>query len=307
MDGSYTGSQWAGAVIQGPWNGVIGFWVIPTVTIPTEPQGAEGGWNSSSWVGIDGFSAPGYTGSNDVLQAGIQQHIDGGGNVSYVAWYEWFAPQQKSSPAYIFQTNITNFPVSPGQTVYCSAQYVNGSGYLYFANDTTGQHFSITLNAPPGANASGNSAEWISVRGPLTTARPTSSLPKFTPWWCSRPGDQLRDQHQRQPRDGRHRQHHRFRQDAHSSVTLGTDNTRLHHRLDHVPLCSPQRDVHRRSPSPSSREATTFAADSSATASIRQLLLEGTQTFTLGSCAERSGMGEQPPPTRGCSPSRDPR
>jgi hypothetical protein len=179
VDTSYVGGQWAGAVIQGPWTGVIGFWVIPNVTIPTEPQGAEGGWNSSSWIGLDGMNGPGYTGSDDVLQAGVQQRIDGAGNVSYVAWYEWFAPQQSGSPPYIFQTNITNFPVSPGQTVYCSAQYVGQNGYLYFANDTTGQHFSITLNPPPGATFSGNSAEWI-MEAP-DGGETNASLPRFTP------------------------------------------------------------------------------------------------------------------------------
>lgn len=64
-DGSLTGSQWAGSVVQGNWTRAIGFWVIPAVSESPEPQGTEGGWNSSSWVGIDGTF-----GSNDVLQAG---------------------------------------------------------------------------------------------------------------------------------------------------------------------------------------------------------------------------------------------
>ncbi len=178
-NGAYTGSQWAGAVIQGNWTGAIGYWVIPWVSVPGEPQGTEGGWNSSSWVGIDGFSGPGYTGSNDVLQAGIQQRIDANGNISYVAWYEWFAPKQKNSPGYIYQTNIANFSVSPGQTVYCSVQYVNNTGYVYFANDATGEHFSITLAPPPGATFNGNSAEWI-MEAP-DGGETTASLPSFTP------------------------------------------------------------------------------------------------------------------------------
>jgi hypothetical protein len=50
---------------------------------------------------------------------------------------------------------------------------------LYFANDTTGEHFSITLAAPPGATFDGNTAEWI-MEAP-DGGEPVSSLPAFTP------------------------------------------------------------------------------------------------------------------------------
>lgn len=175
-DSNFLGGAWAGAVVdKGKWTGVIGFWNIPTVSKPPEAQGTEGGWNSSSWVGIDGF------GSNDVLQAGIQQRVDSNGAAHYVAWYEWYAPPQANSPGYVWQTNIANFPVSPGQQVYCSVQYVNNgtAGYLYFANETTGQHFAITLAPPPGANFKGNCIEWI-MEAP-DGGEPVSALPKFTP------------------------------------------------------------------------------------------------------------------------------
>ncbi len=183
-DATYTGQVWAGAGTKtGQWTSVIGQWTIPTVSEPPEAQGTEGGWNSSSWVGLDGFFF-----SNDVLQAGIQQRviyipIPFGGHISipiYVAWYEWFAPPQANSPGYIYQTNIANFPVKPGDQVYCSVQY-NGttSGSVSFANNTTGQHFSITLAPPPGANFNGQSCEWI-MEAP-DGGEPTSSLPRFTP------------------------------------------------------------------------------------------------------------------------------
>ncbi len=174
-DGSYTGAQWAGAVVRGTWTGAVGYWAIPAVGASPEPQGTEGGWNSSSWVGIDGTF-----GSNDVLQAGIEQRVDGNGNPSYVAWYEWYAPSQSGSPAYIYQVNIPNFLVSPGQTVFCSVQYVGTTaGQVSFANETTGQYFSITLAPPPGATFSGNAAEWI-MEAP-DGGLPKSSLPIFTP------------------------------------------------------------------------------------------------------------------------------
>ena len=180
-DGTYTGKVWSGAGTKtGKWTSIIGYWKIPNVSVPPEAQGTEGGWNSSSWLGLDGFFY-----SNDVLQAGVQQKVIwipflNTGIPIYVAWYEWFAPPQAGSPGYIYQTNIANFPVSPGDQVYCSVQYNgNTSGLISFANDNTGQHFSITLAPPPGANFNGQSCEWI-MEAP-DGGEPKSSLPRFTP------------------------------------------------------------------------------------------------------------------------------
>ena len=225
-DHGFTSQNWAGASIEGTWTSVTGHWVIPTVSQSGEPQGSEGGWNSASWVGINGIY-----GSDDILQAGVEQRVDANRNTSYVAWCEWFVPDCPNSPSYIFQTNISNFAVSPGDTVYCSVQYTGpmappdlpGShqipfnsqqqinyldavgrihelyysdsssgrqenalspfagqtGVLRFVNATTGQHFSLTLEPPPGASFSGTSAEWI-LEAP-DGVEPTSCLPRFTP------------------------------------------------------------------------------------------------------------------------------
>jgi hypothetical protein len=173
-DTGYTSDNWSGGVIQGQWSTALGFWTIPTVSKP-ESQGTDGEWNSSSWIGIDGF------GSNDVLQAGIQQRVTAGGQAEYVVWYEWYAPPQANSPGYVWQTNIANFPVGPGQQVFCSVQYMKNktAGYLYFANEATGQHFSIILAPPPGANFNGDSMEWI-IEAP-DGGEPSAPLPDFTP------------------------------------------------------------------------------------------------------------------------------
>jgi len=82
---------------------------------------------------------------------------------------------------YIYQANIMNFPVGPGQTVMASIQYTNNktAGYITFGNVTTGQNFSIPLNPPPGATFSGNCIEWI-MEAP-DGGEPKSALPKFTP------------------------------------------------------------------------------------------------------------------------------
>ena len=174
-DGSYTDSAWAGAVLDGTWVGAIGSWKIPTVSKAPEPQGDEGGWHSSSWVGLDG----GSLGSNDVIQAGVEQHVDANGNATYVAWYEWFAPQEAGSPAYINQTNIANMPVQPGQEMTCWVSLNNGVGHLYFGNATTSKYVQLTLAAPPGASANGDTAEWI-MEAP-DGGEPISALPRFSP------------------------------------------------------------------------------------------------------------------------------
>jgi hypothetical protein len=177
-EGSYTNLAWAGAAVRsGPYDGVFGFWNVPTVSQSTEAQGTEGGWNSSSWVGIDGW------GSNDVLQGGVGQRINANGIASYYAWYEWYAPQRPDSPGYIYETTITNFPVSPGDEMYCAVNYTGPGeptthGSILLINDTTKQKFQIILTPPPGANFEGNTAEWI-TEAP-DGGVPTSLLPKFT-------------------------------------------------------------------------------------------------------------------------------
>jgi hypothetical protein len=173
-DAAFTSINWSGGTIRGTWNAAFGIWRIPWVSRPSTPPGTSGGWNSSSWVGIDGTY-----GSNDVLQAGVQQQVSSSGDPSYVAWYEWFAPAQPNSPAYIFQTNIENMPVSPGDDFFAAVYYVNGRGEVICGNITQGKYFSIVLDAPPGATFSGNSAEWI-MEAP-NSGEPSTSLPSFSP------------------------------------------------------------------------------------------------------------------------------
>jgi hypothetical protein len=192
-DGSFQSSSWAGAAVLGNWTSVIGVWVVPTVSQPLVQQGTEGGWDSLSWVGLDGVY-----GSDYVLQAGVDQRVSPQGQASYVPWFEWYVPPPTNLPPgtptdqngyplkwiekypYIYRYNITNVPVNPGDTVFCSIQYVGGTaGNVYFANFTTGQHFPITLAPPCSAILSGNSAEWI-MEAP-DGGVPITSLPTFSP------------------------------------------------------------------------------------------------------------------------------
>lgn len=157
-DGTYTSDNWSGATLRAPrgqrWLGAAGSWTVPGVS---GSPGARAGYNTSAWVGLDGVD-----GTVDVLQAGVEQRVDGHGNVTCCAWCEWFAPEQTASPPYIWQTDIPNFAVAAGDIVYCSAQYLaTRAGHLFFANETSGQHFSITLRPPPGASFHGEAADWI--------------------------------------------------------------------------------------------------------------------------------------------------
>jgi hypothetical protein len=172
-EAAFTSNNWSGSTIKGTWADAVGNWRVPTVNIPSTPAVTDQGWDSSSWVGIDGTY-----GSNDVLQADAQQSVGADGSTTYVAWYEWVAPKVDKSPDYIYQTNIENMAIEPGDEVFAGIHYQNGKGFVMFGNVDRGHYFSIQLDAPPGASFSGNSVEWI-VEAP-NTGEPGTSLPRLT-------------------------------------------------------------------------------------------------------------------------------
>jgi Peptidase A4 family len=177
-NGANLSNTWAGAVIPGTWSSVFGSWCIPKVISPT---GANFGW-SSSWVGLDGY-AP----STDVVQAGVAQDIDQGDSSSYYAWYEWAGGCDPDKYPYINPVSIPNFKVTAGQTVSCSVQSVANytAAQIYFANNDTGQHFSITLLPPEGVSFNGSSAEWImEAPGDNPNTLPLFTPVEFTTAWC---------------------------------------------------------------------------------------------------------------------------
>ena len=177
VNGPVTQNEWAGGVMLGAWTSASGVWRIPAVARPGTPPGTDGTWNSSSWVGIDGTF-----GSTDVLQAGVQQLVDHNGNPHYVAWYEWYAPPQPDSPPYVYQSNIENFPVGPGDEVVGIIEYVGETGHVHFGNVSNGKYFTMALPAPANATHSGNTVEWI-MEAPSGGEPPNggTSLPGFTP------------------------------------------------------------------------------------------------------------------------------
>ena len=135
-------NNWAGGVLSsvGDWTGVLAYWTVPTVSKPNDPQGLEGGWNSASWIGIDG------AGSNDVLQAGIEQRVDANGNATYTAWFEWYCSLFKNI---LGDTS----PVSPAIASWNENLYIawkgdgnNNLNLMYSADD--GETFQNKYTSP---------------------------------------------------------------------------------------------------------------------------------------------------------------
>jgi len=208
------GVSWSGCALVGSWSGVMGVWAIPEVSQPSTPQAPNGGWNSSSWVGLDGCFGliPGTT-STDVLQAGVEQRVDAAGNAHYDAWIEWYVPAPTNLPPstpvdmqgyplawvgphgqykYVHQANINSFPVKAGEEVSVVVQYVKHKGdeignplppkapysfgAISFVNLTRHKSHRFYLKPPPGAAFAGESAEWV-MELPDGGA---GTLPKFT-------------------------------------------------------------------------------------------------------------------------------
>jgi hypothetical protein len=179
-DSTFNSDNWAGCAIVGNWGNVWGTWTVPSVAQPAAtPAGEDNGWDSSSWVGIDGFDADGST-STDVLQAGINQDVDRYGKASYLAWYEWYVPQVagKQYPDYVYEQFVSGFPVNAGDTVAVTVTYLNTDpgtiglgagkqqnyGGISMVNYSSGSQFSIVLEPPSGATFNGDSIEWIMER-----------------------------------------------------------------------------------------------------------------------------------------------
>jgi hypothetical protein len=116
-----------------------------------------------SWVGIDG-----WTGSNDILQGGIE--FDAlcslGVQVTYYsAFYEWYPGAE---------VHITNFPIAPGDDIFVNAWHTSSTkAQIYISNYNTGMAVQVGFSAPAGTKLIGNSAEWITERPNLNGQRTT--------------------------------------------------------------------------------------------------------------------------------------
>jgi len=137
--------NWAGyAVVTSGTNKVTdvkGSWTVPAATATCN---ANQEWDSSFWVGIDGYK------SSTVEQTGTDTYCYEG-TVSYYAWYEFY-------PA--ASITITTHTVSPGDSMSAEVKWISSLSTfkLSIKDITAGWAFSTTGSV---SVAKRNSAEWI--------------------------------------------------------------------------------------------------------------------------------------------------
>lgn len=139
--GMLQGSQtnWAGAVLDGTWTTVSSYWVVPTVSKPKETAGVGGGWDSSTWIGIDGdFS------SDDVLQAGTSQNVDSHGNASYYAWFEWVCAFSKVT---LSDSTPSNFALASDAPTGSPHDATGGDLFVAFRGESNHLDFLVSTNS----------------------------------------------------------------------------------------------------------------------------------------------------------------
>lgn len=130
--------------------GVQGSWVVPTIASPGSP-----GAMAATWVGIGGV------GSNDLVQAGVDENV-ASGSTSIQPWWEMLpAPS----------TQVTLAPhstISPGDAMFVQILYVGltSGGYQQWSfllrDNTTASMWTGTETCGAGCTASTfSTAEWI--------------------------------------------------------------------------------------------------------------------------------------------------
>ena len=132
---SGSSSNWSGYVASGgSFSSVTGSWVVPTVSAAS--SGAD-----ATWVGIGGLN------SNDLIQAGTQATVTGGG-VSYEAWVEMLPQSSRTVP----------LSVSAGDAVTVTLTKKAASDWaIAIKNNTTGETYDVTVQY----QSSLSSAEWV--------------------------------------------------------------------------------------------------------------------------------------------------
>jgi hypothetical protein len=104
---------------------------------PDSPVGAD-----ATWVGIGGLR------SNDLVQAGTQETVTGGGRTEYRAWVETLPQSPQPVP----------LPISAGDSISISIeQAANEQWKITFGNNTSGKAYEHTVHY----KSSLSSAEWV--------------------------------------------------------------------------------------------------------------------------------------------------
>jgi hypothetical protein len=142
--------NWSGyAVVGGTYTNVVGSWVQPAVSCPSNAQE-----DAAFWVGIDGYSSS----DSDVEQTGTDSDCNKGtkkvpGGPHYYAWWETATSSSVSS-------NTIKHTVEPGDAMTAEVSSSGGSYTLTLIDATEGWTASegpLALSPTP----AGASAEWI--------------------------------------------------------------------------------------------------------------------------------------------------
>jgi hypothetical protein len=129
-------SNWSGyAASGGTFTSVTATWTVPTVS-------PSAGGADATWVGIGGLT------TNDLIQAGTQAMVDGGGTVEYSSWIEMLPQSSRTVP----------LTVSAGDSVTVTITQQSGNDWLIqMKNNTTKGTYSVTVQYA----SSNSSAEWV--------------------------------------------------------------------------------------------------------------------------------------------------
>jgi hypothetical protein len=136
-DNQNTSHNWSGyAVSNGSYTSVSGTWTVPQFSADG-PAGVD-----AAWVGIGGVR------SRDLIQAGTQQTVSGGGRTEYQAWIEMLPRASRAVP----------LRVHAGDSVTVSLTEQSPDQWLIeFVNNSTGQTYQTTQQYA----SSHSSAEWV--------------------------------------------------------------------------------------------------------------------------------------------------
>ena len=165
--GTESSGNWSGFELRGAagtYDWVTAIWHVPTVTGESNAH-----TYSAYWIGLDG------DGVTDLVQAGTEQeNIDFDFlffHLSFSFYYAWteFLPQQPT------EQQISNFPVNPGDEIFCEVYIANAGGspslsgffgQFVIQNLTTSEY--TWIYTPVGATSlSGSEAVWIMERPSL--------------------------------------------------------------------------------------------------------------------------------------------
>jgi hypothetical protein len=137
-DNQNTSHNWSGyAATGGSYTAVSGTWAVPQFNGNDQSFGVD-----ASWVGIGGVR------SRDLIQAGTQQTISGGGRTQYQAWVEMLPQSSRQIP----------LSVHPGDSISVSITEQSPDNWLVeFTNNTTGKSYQETEQY----RSSHSSAEWV--------------------------------------------------------------------------------------------------------------------------------------------------